>query len=67
MVYFYPHLNRTDNKLINALANQLIETTTYQRWSRHRTSVNPWRPGLDNLQTHLMLVDYWLEREFTIR
>ena len=67
MVYFHPHLNRVDNKPINALANQPIKNTTYQRWSRHRTSANPWRPGLDNLQSHLMLVDHWLEREFKLR
>ena len=64
MVYFDPPL-----KLINgtrqpgALANQAIEGKSWQRWSRHRTGHNPWRPGLDDVSTHLQLVDYWLERE----
>ncbi len=67
MVYFFPHLRRLDNKPIGALANQIIENVGYQRWSRHRTPNNPWRPGIDNLHTHLMLIDYWLEREFILR
>jgi hypothetical protein len=36
----------------------------YQQWSRHRTAQNPWRPGLDNVCTHLLQVNNWLEREF---
>ncbi len=67
MVYFYPLLNRVDGKPIGALVNQSLMNLNFQRWSRHRTAQNPWRPGLDNIQTHLLLVDYWLQREFQIR
>jgi len=67
MVYFFPHLSRTDNKSIGALTNQPLDNIIFQRWSRHRTSQNPWRPGFDNLESHLMLVNNWLEREFNIR
>ncbi len=67
MVYFYPPLQRIDSKPIGALANQQLLNMNFQRWSRHRTPANPWRPGLDNLQSHLMLVNNWLKREFNIR
>jgi hypothetical protein len=63
MVYFYPPLVRLDNKAIKALANQNIEGKLYQRWSRHRTAQNPWRPGEDDVSTHLAQVEYWLEKE----
>ncbi|MBL6446401.1 hypothetical protein JMN32_08785 [Fulvivirga sp. 29W222] len=67
MVYFYPALIRVDRKPIGALANQILDGKTYQRWSRHRTSQNPWRPGIDNLESHIFLVKNWMEREFQIR
>jgi len=64
MVYFYPHLSRKDGKAIKALSQQQLDGKIWQRWSRHRTSKNPWRPGVDNLGTHLTLVTGLLEREF---
>jgi hypothetical protein len=63
MVYFYPALARLDGHQINALASQNIEGKTYQRWSRHRTSQNPWRPGEDDVSTHLSLVEFLVEKE----
>ncbi|BDS06459.1 hypothetical protein NT6N_14990 [Oceaniferula spumae] len=67
MVYFYPALQRVDGKAIPALAGKTIDNKSYQRWSRHRTPKNAWRPGVDYLGTHLVLVRHWLEREFTKR
>lgn len=63
MVYFNPHLVPVNGKQINALANMQIDGNTWQRWSRHRTGANPWRPGLDDISTHLSLVDFWLKKE----
>jgi len=63
MVYFFPPLALLDNRQIKALASQSIEGKTYQRWSRHRTPQNPWRPSEDDVSTHLALVEYWLEKE----
>lgn len=63
MVYFYPALARLDGKPIKALASQNIDGTVYQRWSRHRTPKNPWRPGEDDVSTHLAQVEFWLEKE----
>ncbi len=62
MVYFCPHLVRSSGRPIYALSHQQIDGRIFQRWSRHR---NPgeWRPGLDNLSTHLLLVENWLEKE----
>ncbi len=65
MVYFLPALARIDGKPIGATqAKQQITGQTYQRWSRHRTAKNPWRPGQDSLGTHVILIEDWLEREF---
>lgn len=67
MVYFYPGLFRCDGKPIGALTNLTLDNKSFQRWSRHRTPQNPWRTGIDNLASHLLLINYWLEREFTLR
>lgn len=67
MVYFREHLARTNGRPIPNLSNQLICGTTWQRWSRHRTVTNPWRAGVDDIASHLGLVDEWLRREFTAR
>ncbi|HYT93261.1 MAG TPA: E2/UBC family protein [Gemmataceae bacterium] len=67
MAYFYPALARADGKAIRALANQTIDRQQYQRWSRHRTAANPWRPGEDDLSTHLLQVEEWLRRELTTK
>lgn len=65
MVYFYPALVRVDGKPIGATqATQIIAGLTYQRWSRHRTSQNPWKPGEDDLGSHVALIEDWLAREF---
>lgn len=63
MVYFYPPLQRVNGEQIKALASQNIDGKTYQRWSRHRTPKNPWRPGEDDISTHLAQVEFWLEKE----
>lgn len=64
MAYFYPNLSRLDGTAINALCQQDLDGKSFQRWSRHRTAVNPWRPSVDDVSTHLALVSYWFEEEF---
>jgi hypothetical protein len=65
MVYFFPALEKRNGSSvpIRALANQPLLNVIWQRWSRHRTGENPWRPGLDDISTHLQMVNYWMERE----
>ena len=63
MVYFHPALALTNGKTIKAISAHGLDSKQYQQWSRHRTAANPWRPGLDNVCTHLMQVDTWLQRE----
>jgi hypothetical protein len=68
MAYFLPDLARADGKVINKLSPQSLDGKMWQRWSRHRP--NPaldWRPGIDNIQTHLVYVRSWLEEEFKKR
>jgi len=67
MLYFHPPLNRIDNQPINALSTLDLEGRTFQQWSRHRTGINPWRPDVDNLGTHIALADVWLALEFVKR
>lgn len=67
MAYYYPALIRKDDKHIGALSNQNIEGKVYQRWSRHRTSTNPWNAELDNLESHLDLMLNCLKAEFKKR
>jgi hypothetical protein len=64
MVYFKEPLARTDGRAIGALASQVIAGVPWQRWSRHRTTANPWRIGIDDIASHLAMVDEWLNREF---
>jgi hypothetical protein len=63
MVYFMPALERSDGRGIANLVSQSVDGKSLQGWSRHRTPQNPWREGEDDLASHLMLVDSWLERE----
>jgi hypothetical protein len=65
MVYFFPALARRDGRPIGATqAMQPLDGKSFQRWSRHRTQQNPWKPGRDNLGAHIILVEDWLAREF---
>jgi E2/UBC family protein E len=65
MVYFCPPINRKDGKPIpQTNASQKIDGKSFQRWSRHRSGKNPWRPGEDGLESHILLVADWLAREF---
>ncbi|MBT1697148.1 hypothetical protein KK083_09700 [Fulvivirgaceae bacterium PWU4] len=63
MAYIYPHLTRVDNFPIRALAPHSLDGKIFQRWSRHRTGENPWRPGVDDLSTHLAAITIWFEKE----
>ncbi len=65
MAYFNPGIARLDGGNIRAVSPHKALGETWQRWSRHYTSQNPWRVGQDDLSTHLILVQHWLEREFT--
>lgn len=63
MVYVTPALAKVTGGAIGALSTEPFDGRTWQRWSRHRTAANPWRPGLDNVETHLALVTEWFARE----
>jgi hypothetical protein len=65
MAYFKPGLSRSDGRPIHTITTESIDGQTFQRWSRHRTSENPWRPGIDCLATHLGQVEHWLANELT--
>ncbi len=63
MVYFRPQLTLIEQGAIRQLTDRSFDGERWQRWSRHRTNANPWRRGYDSVETHLLLVEEWLERE----
>lgn len=63
MVYFHPALALASGRGVGALSQLQIDGKQFQQWSRHRTGANPWRPGLDDIASHLLQVDNWLARE----
>lgn len=63
MAYFFPALQRVPAKAIPNLSDRPIAGQVFQQWSRHRTPQNPWRVGIDDLGTHLVLVGDWLVKE----
>jgi hypothetical protein len=63
MAYFSPPLARGPNTAIPATTPMSFAGRNWQRWSRHRTPQNSWRPGIDCVQTHLDQVEEWLIRE----
>ncbi len=65
MVFFNPPVARVDGKPIHAATERALDSRAFQQWSRHRTPANPWRVGIDNLGTHLLMVDHWLEKELS--
>lgn len=62
MAYFYPHLKKNNQRNINNVTSRLIDSKDFQQWSRHRQA-GEWRPGEDNVMTHLLLVNNWLEKD----
>ncbi len=67
MIYFNPPLARIDGKQIRTLSNQPIEGKSFQRWSRHRTTLNKWNPEIDDIESHLDLMNSCLIAEFAKR
>jgi hypothetical protein len=65
MAYFFPTLARADGKGIRALSDQPLDGKIWQRWSRHRVSEGAWRPGVDNIETHLLYVSAFLTQELS--
>lgn len=61
MWYFHPPLSC--GRAVPNLSPRVIDGRTFQQWSRHRTPDGPWRPGVDDIASHLALVDHWLERD----
>jgi len=62
MAYFCPPLVKKSGRAISAITGQAIDGKIFQRWSRHRQQ-GEWRPGVDNVSTHLCLVNNWLVKD----
>jgi len=60
MAYFHPPLKRVDGRPIPNLGVLMIDEKSFQQWSRHYTPSNPFRVDVDNIGTHLGLVEEWL-------
>jgi len=62
MASFYPHLSKVSGRGIPNILQQPVDGKTFQCWSRHRKA-GEWKPGIDNIATHLCLVDNWLLKD----
>lgn len=68
MFFLHPAVARADGVTIPASeVRQALDGKNFQRWSRHRPGDEPWRPGVDNLETHLVLIRDAFADEFTKR
>ncbi len=65
MAFFYPSLSKINNRIISAVSPRFIDLREFQQWSRHRTSSNPWKPGEDDISTHLGMFDLILINELS--
>lgn len=64
MFYCFPHLQRSDGVAIpTTQLQQPIEGKSYQRWSRHRGTSNPWNPHFDSLVSQIILAEEAILRE----
>lgn len=64
MFFVYPPLEKTTGGKIPATeARRSIDGLPFQQWSRHRRSGSLWKPGRDNVMTHLALVEAALNKE----
>ncbi|MGJ7557435.1 multiubiquitin domain-containing protein [Variovorax sp. RB3P1] len=64
MFYMFPAVTLNSGAQIPAAdAMVAIRDQQFQRWSRHRSPAGPWKPGYDNVKTHLALVDNALLKE----
>lgn len=59
MFYFDPPVQREDGAEIEALSYECHFGQHWQRWSRHYD----WRPGIDNMSTHITYVSNQLRSE----
>jgi len=64
MFYLFPAVVVLSGAMIPATEyREAIQGNSYQRWSRHRGGNSQWRPGIDNVMTHLALVESALVKE----
>jgi hypothetical protein len=63
MAYFAPALVRRNGRSINNLSTTTFDGRDWQQWSRHRTAASAWRSDIDDLSTHMALVEDWLAAE----
>jgi len=63
MFFCYPPLSINGSAPPQTEHHQVIDSRSFQRWSRHRGGASPWNPGVDNLASHFALIDEALARE----
>ena len=61
MFYFFPEVSRAEGFPIGALSSETHFGVAWQRWSRHYD----WRPGEDNIATHITTIRNVLRNELT--
>ena len=62
MAYFHPAVLRADGRPIRATECIVtVDGKPFQRWSRHYRP-GEWQPNEDNIATHVMAIQDWLDR-----
>jgi hypothetical protein len=59
-VLFRPCPRLTHGLALSHSSSQVLDGDIWTHLCRHRTASNAWRPGLDDIASHLALVDCWL-------
>lgn len=64
MFYMYPAVQLSSGRAIAAAQHEKqIRGLPFQRWSRHRGPGSKWNPSVDNVVTHLALVETAIAKE----
>ncbi|MBK1879865.1 E2/UBC family protein [Pelagicoccus mobilis] len=67
MVWVSPRLELNSGNQIPATQHsEIVDGRSFQRWSRHYTPANPWKPEY-SVVTHLLLARAWFARELERR
>lgn len=63
MFYTNPKLTLTSGQPIDRTQVSAVCGTPFNGWSRHRSGAAPWKPAIDNVATHLALVESAIAKE----
>ncbi|QDH78729.1 hypothetical protein FKX85_06635 [Echinicola soli] len=64
MIFFPAKISRDNGREFSRQTPTTFRGKHWYQWSRHRNKrISPWKPGVDNLETHLDLMYHCLQQE----